>query len=203
MSRTTTIVAFCCFLSAGCSHWEEAKFNGGEGAEDKLVLLVPLSELRHNRWYTESEPGGLVVLALERWVRENTSEELVAGEAVLARIRDWPTNRIEARDWRRLMVGVEADYVVVGDIKEIQLSSPKKVGIVDAFATVRYRVLDAKTGLVVHRNEDLTRRVGRRGGGDFAMPIPDMNVDKRSLRRRLARLLGEAIGQEMYGYYRE
>ena len=202
MSWTTTIATFCCFLSWGCSHWEEAKFNGGDGAEDKVVLLVPFSELRVNRWYTESEPGNLVVDRLEAWVRENTSEDLVDGEAILARIREWPTNRIEARDWRRLMEGVEADYVVVGDLSEVRLSDPQKVGIVDAAATVRYRVLDAKTGELVYRNRELTRGVGRRGG-DFNLPTLDLHVDEKSIRRRLMALLGEAIGKEMYGYYQE
>lgn len=201
LTQQLTIGVFV--LSAiGCETFVPATFNQGDGLQDATVLIVPFSELREDLWYTESRRGDALARYLDRWIRENASHDLVVDDTVIEKIRDWPSDRISRMNWRSLLADSEADYVVVGDLKNIRLQSQKMIGLLDASGTVRFRVIEAKTGKTIYSKQDLSMSIGNREE-EIDIPIMAMGSDQVAVSKRVLALLGKAVGRELYGYYKD
>ena len=190
-------------LSAvGCKTYVPAAFKQGHGLQDYPVLLIPFSELRSDLWYTESRRGDGLVRYLDRWIRENASHDLVVDETIIEKVRNWPTDRISRKNWRTLLADSDAEYVVVGDLKEVRLQSQKMIGLLDASGTARFRVIEAKTGKTIYLKDELTMTRGGRTE-EIDVPIMSMGSDRAGGTRRVLALLAKGIGRELYGYYKE
>ena len=102
----------------------------------------------------------------------------------------------------QLLADSEADYVVVGDLKNIRLQSQKMIGLLDASGTVRFRVIEAKTGKTIYSKQDLSMSIGNREE-EIDIPIMAMGSDQVAVSKRVLALLGKAVGRELYGYYKD
>ncbi len=192
-------------LAAGCSSPTPALFNRGDGLREKTVLIVPFSELTQNRWYGESGRGVFLAGALRGWV----AREWEAGFAdsqdedmIIDRVRDWPRETISSAEWRSLVRKTNVEYVVVGDLKSVRLKSTHRINLLDAEATVRYRVIDAVRGkeVFVQRNKSVT--LGGRTD-EIDIPILEMGSDEKKVEMRLLATTAKQIGKELYGYHRD
>ena len=187
----------------GCTvTFKRAVFNQGDGVRDASVLIVPFSELPQNRWYGESKRGNFVASALKSWVGKNHEQDFPDSEvqeSLIDKVYNWPEERISSKQWKALVAKSGIDYVVVGDLKKVQTNSEMRIGILDALAEARYRVIDARAG-----REIFTRTVTVILGndqGDIDVPILDMGSERKLVEKRLLTQLGAKLGKELYGYY--
>lgn len=192
-------------LLCGCfSHWHAAPFNEGSGLDGETVLLVPFREVAANAdlWYGESRRGRAIVESLQIWADgQGVDARFVTGERVMEAqktIRDWTKPRLGDSDWGRLGKSVGARFVVEGIIEEFALRSPRSVGFFDAKAVISYRVLDTEKSKVVHQRKRW--RVGRERGSEGQFKVDFEFDNPRKIELRLLALIGERLGEELYGY---
>ena len=192
-------------LLCGCfSHWHAASFNEGSGLDGETVLLVPFREVAANAdlWYGESRRGRAIVESFEIWANDQgVDARVVTGERVVEAqkaIRDWTKPRLGDSDWGRIGKSVGARFVVEGIIEEFALRSPRSVGFFDAKAVISYRGLDTEKSKVVHQRKRW--RVGRERGSEGQFKVDFEFDNPRKIELALLALIGERLGEELYGY---
>ena len=191
--------------TSGCKTYNPALFNRGVGVYGATVLIVPFSELRHNMWYNESTRGALVAKSLKFWVtqqHESDFPDSYVEEQIIDDVTDWTAERISSDDWKELVTGFGIDYVVVGDLTEVELRNPRDVNILNPTASARYRVIDTAAGREVFSNTT-TVQVGNLHDEELMIPAIDMGADNAKQERELLVNLSKKIGKELYGYYEE
>jgi hypothetical protein len=192
-------------LGTGCSELVPARFNNGEGLYEKNVLIVPFRERRRSRWYGESPQGTRVAEAIKNWARENWSADFPEGDEtarVLLAVRDWTSSdEIPPREWKKLTASLGVEYVIAGDIRSIELRSPRTVGMLDASCTASYRVIDTSTGRVAF--DEPERKVALGDPHEIRVPTMELGGDDAAFENKLLIKLGEEIGKDLYGYYRD
>ena len=92
--------------------------------------------------------------------------------------------------------------MVVGDLKELKLKSTQRIGLLDASAAARYRVVDVVDGREVFVRKTVDVTLGNRTD-DIDVPIMDMSVDEKAVEKRVLLTLSAQIGKELYGYYHD
>ena len=200
----STIPLWALVIAPGCSHFEPAKFNRGEGIGGDSILAIPFGEPREHRWYCESERGERVVQAFMGWVQTNADPNFPEGkevDAALKTVRDWQAEEITSKDWQGITRFLGVKYVVVGEIEKLSLENPKAVGILEPSLQVSYRVVNVELGRLAYKRDNFTLTLGR--SGELEMPLSAMGVDTGRLEERLLATLGEQLGKDLYGYWED
>lgn len=197
-----SLIVLLSFLT-GCSSFHRPRFDVGE----RTLLVIPFRDLtapRNTRWYGESARGIAVVRYFMNWAEKDAVGRFAGGPGarrVVAAVRDWLQDEIRASDWRKLLTGVDADLVLIGEITEFNLKQPSDVNIYRGSAKMEYRLIDAATGRTVDRTPS-PREVSF-PEPEMANVVFDMDVGqtKRRIEEGLRRALGERLGKDLYGYY--
>lgn len=188
--------------AAGCSKFQKARFNRGLGVDGASVLVIPFSEPKNHRWYTESERGIKVAEALKWWVTDNADPNFPSGSSVadvLKAVRDWDRDAITIEDWQRLTMGLEAKYVLVGEIENLALTSPQRIGMLDPRVEATYRLINVQTGKLAIERPRFTVELEK--SRQLEIPSLELGSDLPETERRLLLMLAKEIGQDLYGYY--
>jgi len=190
---------------SGCfSSFQKAKFNGGLGVEEELLLAVPFSHRKESRWYGESEDGGTVIQAFKVWARKEASPNFAEGEdadAILRQVRDWPQKEIRAKEWQKLTAGTTIKYVLYGEIESDSFTKKNRVGLIEPSITASYRLIDVQSGKKVFEEEKFELDYSKGRETDFLTLDFDSNL--AAARTRLLTALGEQVGKDLYGYYKK
>ena len=209
-SVTLAGVVAAILFGVSCESLQDANFNEGIGLREATVLVVPFSEPRNHRFYGESRKGSYLVDSLTVWAAENWSAQFSSGETAadtLERIRDWPKERIEDDDWLQLARGLDAQYLLHGQILETELASPDQIGLVAASIRATYTVVDLDRQKVVYQRKN--KRVTFGDYGDLGpREIPQIDLGPMEGRGKkievlLVQKLAEEIAKDLYGYYRD
>jgi hypothetical protein len=199
-----TIPLWLLVISQGCSQFQPAKFNRGEGVGADSILAIPFSEPRDHRWYCESERGERVVQAFMGWVQTNAGPNFPEGrevEAVLKTVRDWQAEEITSKDWQGITRFLGVKYVLIGEIEKVTLENPKAVGILEPSLQASYRVVNVELGRLAYKRDNFTLTLGR--SGELDMPLSALGVDAARLQEKLLAKLGEELGKDLYGYWED
>jgi|RhiMethySRZTD1v2_1073278.scaffolds.fasta_scaffold24317_3 hypothetical protein len=191
-------------LAPGCKTWIPAIFNHGEGVNGDKVLIVPFSEPKQGLWYGESPNGRTVAESIKVWIRSNADPNFPEGpevKRVLEHVMNTTEQHISADHWKKLTAGLGIKYVVYGEIEDMSLSRPDRIGTLDPTVQASYRVVDVEIARIVHEIEEFTVDFAR--GYDHDLPIIDLGADTTQARAKLLSKLGAQIGKDLYGYYRE
>lgn len=192
--------------SSGCKTFVKAQFNQGRGVDGESILAVPFSEPRRQLWYGESEDGRLVAEAFKAWVSARAKPNFPLGEGVqqsLRQIMNWPDRSISAAQWKQLTAGLGTKYVVYGEIHDISLQRPDRIGILEPRIEANYRVVDVGSSpprLVYESTKFVLDTVQ---GQETELPLTALGADLAGAKRKLLAKLGERIGKDLYGYYDE
>ena len=202
--RLGVLVACLLALLPGCSKFQKARFNRGIGVDGAAVLVIPFSEPKNHRWYTESERGIKVVEAFKWWVTDNADPNFPSGSAVadvLKAVRDWDRDTITIEDWQRLTMGLDVKYVLVGEIENLTLTSPQRIGLLDPTVEASYRLINVETGKLAIERPHFTVELEK--SQDHEIPSLELGSDVVETESRLIVMLAKQIGQDLYGYYPE
>jgi hypothetical protein len=199
-------VCSCVGIAAGCSSFQTACFNKGEGVGADAVLMVPFSDPGNTRWYGESENGDMVAEVFKSWVRKNATPNFPEGievEKALMVIRDWKKERITSADLKGIASGLGAKYVVLGEIEKLSLTSPGKVGVLDPVITFSYRVVDVEgaQARIVWERKDFTLALAT--PRETEIPFLEIGADTEAIETKLLVKAGQQVAKDLYGYYPE
>ncbi|MBI4605056.1 MAG: hypothetical protein HY721_24095 [Planctomycetes bacterium] len=188
-----------------CRTFEKPKFNGDAGVAGEPVLVVPFSEPRRSLWYGESANGVAVAEAFKDWARRNADPDFPEGDAVeqvLTAVRDWPGKKITSEDWKKLTMGMGLRYVLYGEIEELSLTRPGRIGLLEPNVRARYTVVDVggERPRVAYPAPALQVEYGT--GHETEIPWLEVGADEAAARRLVLTKLGAQIGKDLYGYYR-
>jgi hypothetical protein len=202
--RLLALAASLAVSLQGCSNFQRARFNRGAGVDGEAVLVIPFSEPRNHRWYTESERGVAVAEAFKWWVTDNADPNFPSGSAVadvLQRVRDWDRDTITVEDWKQLALGLDVKYVLVGEIEKLALTSTQRIGMLDPRAEASYRLVNVETGKLAIERPHFTVELEK--SPKHEIPSLELGSDLQAAEHRLLLLLAQEIGQDLYGYYPE
>jgi hypothetical protein len=192
-------------FATSCRTWHEAKFNHGAGIAGDPVLVVPFSEPKQSLWYCESENGKVVSEAFKAWARENASEanfpEGESVEQVFRLVMNWQEKKITSAQWKTLTAGLGVKYVLCGEIENLSLTKPGRIGLLDPTVAATYRVINVETGSLAFGPPQLLIDYAR--GGEIEIPQADLGEDTSVAKRKLIVKLGAQIGKDLYGYHEE
>jgi hypothetical protein len=202
--RAVLVASLAASLSViGCTKFQKARFNRGLGVDGDSVLVIPFSEPKNHRWYTESERGVKLAEAFKWWVTDNASPNFPTGSAAsdaLKAVRDWERDTISVEDWRRLTLGLDVKYVLVGTIENLAITSPRRIGMLDPSVEATYQLINVETGKLAVERPRFTLEL-EQSKSHHDIPSLELGSDPQDAERRLLLLLAAEIGQDLYGYY--
>jgi len=203
-STVLSLVAFSALLS-GCAffrHYEKPKYD----VDERRVLLVPFRDLavKHGHGFGESQRGFRAVEALRNWSEKNSSPNFAdryTTEQVVRELREWPKEAMTPGDWKKIVTGVDADLVLLGEIKELRTTDPKAIGFYKGQLLGRYSLIDARTGRETYRSTEV--KVEYPPPRTVDIPMPQFGAPPEEIVQGLLKLFGEKVGKDLYGYYPE
>jgi hypothetical protein len=192
-------------LVSGCADFVPPRWD----ASELRLVAVPFRDStadRNQRWYGESERGRALVRHFRLWAEENGVGRFVVGtdeERISRAVANWLEPRIRPEDWRRILTGVDADVVLLGEIVEFRLRQPNDVNIFRGTAKMQYQLVAVRTGKTVY-NTPTPRDVEYPEPGKVRAPFMEFDPDNaKKVEFGLAQALGALLGKDLYGYYRE
>lgn len=206
MNRLLALSFFMVLLSLlpGCRHFTEARFNRGKGLGEDGVLVIPFSEPRRDRWFGESDNGRTAAEAFKAWAHANAKPNFPTGqgvEQVLRQVAEWPNKEITAFQWKQLTMGLGVKYVLHGQIDELALERPDRIGLVEPRIEASYRLVNVLTARLEYERPGVVIESLKR----YESEPPDLvfGADTKLATRTILAKLGEQIGKDLYGYYSE
>lgn len=198
--RSATL-ALLSLLAPGCRSFQDPVYEVGE----RKILAVPFRNLtqRFGHGYGESPQGKSVVTHFRRWVETETDGALataVETEKVVRVLREKPKSQLTPKEWKAIATGVDADLVIVGEITKLEQDS-RMVNFVRGLLSASYSVIDTATGREVYQREgiDLEFPPAR----ELQKPMDTFESSFADAEKSLLRQLGERIGKDLFGYYKE
>ena len=186
---------------AGC-RYQKPKFD----VDERVILIVPFRDFTavNRTGYGESPLGQKIVDAFRTWSESNADpyfSDEADQDSVVKALREWTKSKITTTDWKQLCGGTDADLVLIGEIKEMELRDPKTIGMFKGTIKGKYTLIDARTGLPAYKSPDYSLEYPK--GTELDSPIPDISAKPKDIERGLIREFGERIGKDLYGYYED
>jgi hypothetical protein len=183
----------------GCRTFEKPKFD----VADRRILLVPFRDLAlpHGHGYGESPRGRRVIENFRHWTEKNFEPRFADGEAVVRALREWTKEKITSKDWQRLLMGIDADMVLLGDIVDLKLKDPRAIGFYKGSIVARYSLIDARTGRVAYPPTEVKQEWPP--PKDLDVPFLELSTKPEEIETGLLRVVAEQVGKDLFGYYSE
>jgi len=187
-------------LLPGCSTYEKPKFE----VDDRRLLVVPFRDLsvRYGHGYGESNRGKKVVEAMRNYAERNFDPNFTdasSSDLVLRELQEWSKEKITTRDWKNLMAGVDADLVLIGEIRELRNRDPRTIGIYKGTLEGGYTVIDARSGRALYSSTSI--KVEYPPPKKIELPLTEFGSEGEDIEKGLLKHFGEKVGKELFGYY--
>lgn len=189
-------------LLFGCSTYQQAKFNHGDGVGSDAILVVPFSEPKNHRWYGESDRGLVVSEALKIWAGKNADPTFPEGDSVeeaLQLVRDWKKDKILLDDWHKLTIQLGIKYIIVGQLDDVALTKPNVIGLLEPTVKASYKVIDVQRKKVVFQRPSFTVEYGTTS--EKEPQIVGFGSDSGAAEKHLLTKLGQQVAKDLFGYY--
>ncbi|MBI4587053.1 MAG: hypothetical protein HY717_23825 [Planctomycetes bacterium] len=184
----------------GCREFTDPKFDLG----DRKLIVVPFREPAAKLWYGASPRGQGLAEAFRMWVENewasNFDDSPEAAEAV-RNLANWTGDKIITEDWKRLLIEVEADALIIGEILEFKHKQPNDVNIFQGSAKMKYEVINCRTGKPLYRSPEREVKFPVQGETDVPISVFEYQNKPQEIELGLIRTLGERLGKDLYGYY--
>ncbi len=202
-----TLIAglFITVFSSGCSTYTAPRFD----AYDQTLLILPFRDLKNtNGWYGWSNKGRQVAGFFKEDVESVWGPGLLIENTdardFFEKVEKWATSPdISESDWRKLVKGVPADLVLVGEIRSMRYSNPNEFGILRGQSEWQYRVYRTIDGKRLYSSGH--RKTTYPKQQDVNVPLTAFDTDRKIpvIRQGLLRTMGRQISKDLYGYFEE
>ena len=185
---------------SGCSGYVKPRFDVG----DRKLLLIPFRDYkaRYQTGYGESPRGKKVLEEFRNYTEKTFVLNLCEGkdaQNLLRTLQEWPKEKVSTSDWRKLLAGVDTDFVLLGNILDIQYQDPKTVGMWKGTIRGNYSLINSKTGGVAYKSTELALEYPKLT--ELDLPIPEFGAKQEDIEKGLLKEFGERIGKDLFGYY--